>query len=212
MSTTELYFTRHGETEYNRRHIVQGRKIDSSLNATGRRQARALAERLADLSLDAIYASTLTRARETAACIAEHHPDVPLAHLNDLEEMSWGVHEGDPPSEETDAIYARWQRGEFDYTIEQGESILDVQERGLRAVRQITRAHEGETVLVVAHGRLLRIVLASLLDGYGLERMQDIKHDNTAINHLICKEDGCYEATLLNCTAHLDEPHLAPVE
>jgi broad specificity phosphatase PhoE len=59
-------------------------------------------------------------------------------------------------------------------------------------------------VLVVTHGRFLRIVLASLLDEYGLTRMHELPHSNTAVNRLVHRKDT-FEAELLNCTAHLDD-------
>lgn len=205
---TLLYFVRHGETEYNRRRIVQGRGIDSVLNETGQAQADALAQRLASVPFDAIYASTLRRARQTARILARPHQDVAVSHLEDLEEMAWGVYEGAHPSpdreEELGAIKQRWRKGAFHEAIEGGESILDVQRRALRAVDHILERETGRTVLVVTHGRFLRIVLASLLDEYGLERMHELPHSNTAVNRLICRA-GTFEADLLNCTAHLDE-------
>src|SRR5262245_65615545 len=66
---TELLLTRHGETDWNREHRVQGH-TDVPLNENGREQARALAERLVDVPLAAIYASDLARARETAEIVA----------------------------------------------------------------------------------------------------------------------------------------------
>lgn len=204
---TLLYFVRHGETEYNRRRIVQGRGIDSALNETGRRQTQALAQRLASVPFDAIYASTMRRARQTAEILAESHPQAPVAFLEDLEEMAWGVYEGTHPSPRRDealgAIKSRWRQGAFDEPIEGGESILDVQQRAMRAVDHIVEQEEGRTVLVVTHGRFLRILLASLLDEYGLERMHEIPHSNTAVNRVVCCE-GTFEADLLNCTAHLE--------
>jgi phosphoserine phosphatase len=212
--TTTLYFVRHGETDFNRQRIVQGRKINSSLNATGIRQAEALAERFRDVPLDAIYTSELERARQTARIVADGHPAIRIRSLADLEEMSWGVYEGLGSSVELDSfltdLYARWGRGEFDYRVEGGESILELQERALRAVRTIVDEQAGRSVLVVTHGRFLRVLLASVLEEYGLERMNDIDHANTAVNHVLCI-DGRYEARLLNCTDHLSRPDLAPV-
>lgn len=205
---TQFYFVRHGETEYNRQHIVQGRGIDSVLNATGREQAEALAERLASVSFDAIYASSLRRAQQTAGILAGPHPDATMEYLEDLDEMAWGVYEGAHPSpdrdEALDAIKQRWRNGAFHEPIEGGESILDVQRRALRAVEHILDQREGHTVLVVTHGRFLRVMLASLLDEYGLARMHDLPHSNTAVNRLVRREDT-FEAQLLNCTAHLDD-------
>lgn len=207
MSTT-LYFVRHGETDYNRHRIVQGRRINSTLNPTGESQARALAERLRDVPFDAIYASTQHRAIQTAQAVADAHPGVPVIHLLDLEEMSWGALEGVPVSEATKqtftSIYAEWESGNFDARVPEGESVLEVQARALRAYRRILEAQRGGTVLVVAHGRLLRVLLASILPEFGLERMHDIHHANTSVNRVLVDDDGCVCADLLNCTAHLD--------
>ena len=203
---TTLYFVRHGETDYNRLRIMQGRRIDSTLNENGLRQAEALGERLADLPLDAIYTSALRRTIETADLVAVHHAEVPRFRTADLDEMCWGVYEGEPWSDHLsavlDEIYCRWDRGEFDYRVEEGESILDVQERALRAVEQIVAGHPGETVLVVTHGRLLRVLLSTLLE-FGLERMNDVNHANTGVN-VLTYAGGRFECSLLNCTAHLE--------
>lgn len=215
MTETTLYLVRHGETEYNRLRIMQGRRINSVLNATGEAQAEALAMRLADVAFDAIYSSTLNRAGQTAIAVAAYQSNIPVFHLSDLEEMSWGVLEGEPASEKLTAIledvHKHWQAGDYAYRIEEGESILEVQARALRALQLIVEKHAGQTILIVAHGRLLRVLLASVLEGYGLARMQDIKHTNTAINKLVY-QDGRYEALLLNDTAHLEQAEVIMVE
>ena len=203
--TTTLYLVRHGETDYNRASIMQGRRIDSSLNASGRRQAEALARRMSGVSLDAIYTSTLARARETALAVARLHPHIPVHQLSDLEEMSWGILDGSRPGVGIEEAYARWRGGDYAHAVEEGESILDVQTRALRAIRGIVDDEAGNTILVVTHGRFLRVLLASLLEGYGLARMDDIRHANTSVNHLVF--DGrSFRARLLNCTLHLQEP------
>lgn len=212
---TTLYLVRHGETEYNRRQIMQGRCINSSLNETGRRQARALAQRFAGTTFSVAYTSTLRRAIETAEIVLDGRPDVPVFQLADLDEMSWGSYEGTPASERLRLalaeIYAEWDRGIYDRPVAGGESIADVQARAVRAVRGIVERHPGETVLVVTHGRLLRVVLASLLDAYGLERMNTIQHANTSVNRLIFSE-GRFEADLLNCTVHLEAVEMLMME
>ncbi len=208
-SSTLLYLVRHGETEYNRRGIVQGGGIDSTLNDTGYAQADALAERLSDEAVDTVYASTLRRAKQTAGVLAEPHEPISKSYLRDLEEMSWGVFEGDPPSDERDeamsAVTARWREGHYDHGIEGGESIRDVQARAHRAMEHIVTREGGNTVLVVTHGRYLRVLLASLLDGYGLEDMHRLDHGNTCVNRVV-HADGKFRADLLNCTAHLPSP------
>lgn len=205
-SPTLLYLVRHGETAYNRRSVVQGGGIDSDLNDTGYAQADALATRLADEPVDAIYASTLKRAKQTADVLATPHEPISKTYLRDLEEMDWGIFEGDPPSEKRNeamgAIKARWRAGQYDYGVEGGESIRDVQARARRAMEHVVTREAGKTVVVVAHGRYLRVLLASLLDAYSLGDMHRLDHDNTCVNR-VRYEGSRFEADLLNCTAHL---------
>lgn len=203
---TTLYLVRHGETEHNRRNIIQGGGVDSELNAAGRAQAEALTRRLRSVSFDALYASTLRRARQTADILARPHEPLTRTHLHDLSEMDWGVFEGEPPSEERDALMkalkSKWRDGAYDRAVEGGESIRDVQERAQRAIRHILTREVGRTVLVVTHGRYLRVLLATILDDYGLEHMQELGHSNTCVNRVVV-EEGRTWADLQNCTAHL---------
>lgn len=205
-ASTDLYLVRHGETEYNRKNIVQGGGIDSEINATGREQAKALAQRLSSVPVDAVYASTLRRAKQTAEILARPHEPISKTYLRDLEEMAWGVFEGEAPSQARDeameAVKKAWRNGSVDQPIEGGESILDVQQRALRAIDHILTREPGRTVLVVTHGRYLRVLLATLLDEYGLEQMHELDHSNTCVNRLVYQEEG-FQADVLNCTAHL---------
>lgn len=205
-SSTTLYLVRHGETEYNRRGIMQGGGIDSTLNSTGREQARALARRLASANIDALYASTLRRAAQTADILASGHEPLSRTYLRDLSEMDWGIFEGDAPSPtreaSVDALKSAWRDGRYDRGPEGGESIRDVQARAERALRHILAREAGRTALIVTHGRYLRVLLATLLDDYGLEHMSELNHSNTCVNHVVV-EEGRVRAKRLNCTAHL---------
>lgn len=203
-----FYFVRHGETDCNCNGILQGRSVDSTLNDTGRRQADALARRLRSESIDAVYASTLQRAQQTADVLAEPHPSSRRIDLDDLAEMNWGVLEGKPPSDERDAaiqsVEDQWRRGNYDHAVDGGESIIDVEIRAHRAVRKILKNEEpGRTILVVSHGRFLRVLFASVLDGYHLGQMNEFGHDNACVNRVVYR-DGSFHAELLNCTCHLD--------
>ena len=205
-TTTDLYLVRHGETEYNRRNVVQGAGVDSAINDTGRAQAEALARRFASVGVDRVYASTLRRARQTAGIVARPHQPVTTTYLPELEEMQWGVFEGEPPSEDRDAamgaIKERWRAGEYDYAVEGGESIRDVEGRARRALDQIVSRERGGTVVVVTHGRYLRVLLGSALSAYSLDDMHALDHSNTCVNRVRYRQ-GEFRADLLNCTAHL---------
>jgi uncharacterized phosphatase len=90
---TELYLVRHGETDWNRQRRIQG-LTDIPLNDTGRAQARATGELLARRSWDAVYASPLARARETAAIIAGELGLPGPTLLDALVERNYGDAEG----------------------------------------------------------------------------------------------------------------------
>ena len=69
----KIYVTRHGQTDYNKKELMQGR-IDIPLNETGMEQARATKAKLGDIKFDAVYASPLTRAIQTASIIGDIDP------------------------------------------------------------------------------------------------------------------------------------------
>lgn len=203
---THFYFIRHGETDFNLRGMVQGRGVDSPLNDTGLAQASALAARFTTTPVDWIYSSPLTRALQTAQCVADACGITEIHTNPDLEEMSWGIYEGQQQSPELAAAFDemrdRWHAGEYDFRVQGGESLREVRTRGLGAVTQLLQSHAGKRVLVVAHGRFLRIVLASLLAEFGLQRMEELRHSNTGVNHLV--HDGKqFQAVVLDCTSHL---------
>jgi probable phosphoglycerate mutase len=145
---TTLLLVRHGETDWNAEGRLQG-QTDRPLTDYGRRQARQLAEELADEELDAIYASDLARARETAEIVGERLR-LPVVLDPDLREKDWGNWEG-LTSVERDRV-------EF-----VGESTEAHQERILRALGRIAGRHAGGRVLVVTHGGSMRRVQTAAL-------------------------------------------------
>jgi 2,3-bisphosphoglycerate-dependent phosphoglycerate mutase len=140
---TTLLLVRHGETDWNADGRLQGH-TDRPLSDYGRRQAIQLAEDLAGEELDAIYASDLARARETAEIVGERL-GLPVALDPDLREKDWGNWEG-LTSVERDRV-------EF-----VGESTEQHHERMIEALRRIADAHPGARVLVVTHGGSMRRV------------------------------------------------------
>lgn len=203
---THFFLVRHGETDFNLKGIVQGRGVDTPLNETGRQQAKSLATRFSGNRPDVVISSPLTRALQTAQCVAEACCIEQVFTDAGFEEMSWGVFEGQSQSESLAAAFEdmkqRWHEGDLDFGVDEGESLRDVQSRGVKAIERTLQAHQGKRILVVAHGRFLRVLLASLLDEFGIQRMEELRHTNTGVNHLV-HNGGRFRAKLLNCTTHL---------
>ena len=147
---TTLLLVRHGETDWNAEGRLQGH-TDRPLNDFGRRQAEALAERLAGDGIDAIYASDLSRARETAEIVGARL-GLPVVLEPGLRERNWGTWEGLTGSE----------RDRVEYV---GEAPEEHAARVLAAVRAIAERHPGRRVVVVTHGGSLRRVQAA---AYGM--------------------------------------------
>lgn len=207
MADTQIYFIRHGETEYNRLDRIQGRGIDAPLNATGERQAREVGAWLREVSVDVAVSSTLMRARQTASISMGREPhEIPA--IAELDELSYGAMEGIPVNEQSGALadlYDAWARGELHISPEGGETPIQVFERATGAVQALISAHPGKTLAVFTHGRTLRIVVAGLI-GLGLPNMRDIPHQNGCIYKL--RHDGeRFHLDIKNHIDHLTERH-----
>ncbi len=150
---TTILLARHGETDWNREHRVQGH-TDRPLNDTGRAQALVLAESLAGETLDAVYASDLSRAFDTARAVADPR-GLPVTTLRELREKNFGSWEGQTDNE----ILLRFpdvRSGPWG----DGETNEEMAGRVVAALRTIAERHPGAQVLVVSHGGPLRAVRA----------------------------------------------------
>jgi len=205
--TTRLILVRHGETDWNLEGRYQG-QADLPLNERGREQAKLLAERLRGERIEAIYASDLSRAFETAKIIAEA-----LGHevktLESLREVDTGVWTG-LTLEEVESRYPRhlreWRADPLGVKRLEGESYLELFERTIAATREIVEAHPDQTVLIVGHGGNMKCIILDAL-GVGADRAIEIASrfasDNASLHILQYDEDGVLIQTL-NDACHLD--------
>ncbi len=200
----KIFLVRHGESEGNLGGTLQGCRLDTPLTRRGRRQAEALAVRLAEAEVDDVVASPMARARETAEICAAPHG---LAVRLDLElvEFDWGVWTGLPLDDEMDRsvaeLRAKWRSGDVDAAPPRGESPLDAGARAAHVLARL-RAVRPAAPLVVAHGRFNRILVATLL-GRDLARMDEVRQRNGSIS--IFEWDGEKPATslVLDDVSHL---------
>lgn len=177
-----IYIIRHGQTDLNKQGIVQGRGIDSPLNAQGRREAEAFYKAYKDIAFDKVYTSTLQRTFQTIEQFVQD--GVPHEVHEGLDEISWGKYEGQPQTPEIMTgfmqLTTQWKNGALDVAVENGESPLQLIERQKMAMDHILSRSAENTVLICMHGRAMRILLA-WMTGADASRMDQFKHTNTAL-------------------------------
>lgn len=161
---TQLIVIRHGETEWNVRGIWQGQQ-NSPLTDQGMRQAEAVAERLREFPIAAVYASDLGR------CIQSAQPTVDALELKlsldeRLRERAFGVLEGMDKQESQRRFPGIWEelgRKDIDFAPQGGESLRQKQERFEAVFVDLAKRHEGQCIAVFTHGggvdALVRMVL-----------------------------------------------------
>ena len=159
-----LYIIRHGETDWNRIHRVQGR-TDIPLNEYGRHLAEETADGMKDLSIDLCYTSPLKRARETAQIILRDRA-VPIFDDARIQEMSFGSYEGMcSGGENRDAGSEAFQRFFTDTAAylppEDGESVTELYERTGGFLRELCERQDlrEKHILVSTHGAAMTALL-----------------------------------------------------
>lgn len=200
-----LYILRHGQTELNRLNIVQGSGVDSELNEMGYAQAKAFYEAHQHVDFDLIVTSKLRRTHQTVQGFLDKN--IPWEQTSDVNEISWGVHEGQHSTPEQTERYrkmiADWQSGNLDASIESGESARQLLDRIQRFVDWVKTRPE-KRILVATHGRAIR-GLITCLKGLPATAMEDMEHSNTGLYVAHLQPDGTWEFELENDTSHLND-------
>lgn len=200
---TEIIMIRHGETEWNKTGRFQGHS-DVPLSAEGRAQAAALGKNLVVDHVDAIYASDLTRAMETAAPLAQRFG---LEVISDplLRELNFGSWEGrnfnDVNAENPDAMKTFYNDPER-VNIPDSEPFPEFQRRVAGRVREIVAQERGKRIVIVSHGASIRILFADILS-MPIRSIWHVSQLNTAVNKIRFEDDGFAVVTLMNDTSHL---------
>lgn len=200
---TRIVLIRHGETAWNRETRIQGH-TDIPLSSLGLAQAARLAEALADEDLEAVYASDLSRARQTAEALAGSRGlsvrlDAGLREraFGCFEGLSWQEIEQRHPEDA-----ARWRKREPDFPVGGGESLNVFSARCLEAAHRAAAAHPGQSIALVAHGGVLDCLYRAATR-VALDAPRSWQLGNAAINRLLATPDGF---TLIGWN---DDRHLA---
>ncbi|TAE04097.1 MAG: histidine phosphatase family protein [Bacteroidetes bacterium] len=198
-----IYLIRHGETEFNKMHMIQGSGVDSNLNDTGREQAKAFYQAYKHIHFDKIYTSLLKRTKQSVASFISQ--GTPTEGLQGLNEISWGNREGKTINEADDSLYSdmmiAWKNGEMHHKLPNGESPLEVSERQKIAFKHIMNQEHEQNILICMHGRAMRIFLCLLLEK-PLIYMDKFKHENLCL-YVLRYRRGKFELELENDHKHL---------
>ena len=199
----ELYIIRHAETDFNKAGIVQGRGVNTSINAFGQQQARLFYGAYKHIAFDAVYASSLKRTAETIDMFK-----LQTGHIHTdsaLDEISWGRYEGTVPSRDFRDGYLHtineWQNGNFDARMDEGESVAEVAARMRQFMNQLVTMPY-KRVLICTHGRALRIMMATLVHN-DLRTVEQFEHHNTGL-YILHYNDGVYNLMRQNDITHLE--------
>ena len=202
MTRKTIYLIRHGQTDFNLQGIVQGSGVNSSLNQTGRNQANEFYDHYKDVPFQVVITSDLNRTIETASPFIDL--GIPHHTYPEFNEIDWGILEGEKPSPENREDFRNmlttWSSGDYTTAIEGGENPWQVHERMKKGIQKLNEVKRNP-VLIVSHGRAMRILLCTMLNK-PLSEMDSFPHTNTSLYKL--EWDGeKFESILENDLSHL---------
>ncbi len=203
MAAKEIYIIRHGQTEYNRKGIVQGKGVNLALNETGEWQAQKFYKFYKDFHFDVVYTSTLLRAQQSVKGFI----DKGIKHeiRSELDEISWGEFEGNASmmeqSDEFKKLIDKWSQGLLEEKPIGGESPIELQARQMLFIEEIKKT-DNTKILVCMHGRAMRSLLCTFTK-IPLTQMMDFEHTNLTLYKLSLNNDNLFSIDLFNNTDHL---------
>jgi len=199
-----LLAIRHGATDWSRERRFAGSR-DISLSPEGRRQCAALAQALAPTPIAVLYASPLARARESAQAIATAQ-GIDVTIESDFREMSFGDWEGltrDEVARRFPEDYEVWRSVPERFTRPGSETLAAVAERVMRGLGELRAVHGGETVVLVSHAIVTKLIVLAAL-GLGAERLWSVEVSPASISEIEYRDDWTM-VHRVNTLAHLED-------
>jgi probable phosphoglycerate mutase len=207
MDFTRIIAIRHGETAWNVDTRIQG-QLDIPLNGTGLWQASRVGRALCDESIQALYASDLARAWQTAGQISAH-TGLTIKPEQGLRERGFGLFEGKTFAQieaELPEQAHRWRTRDPEFAPHGGESLIDFRERIVKTASSLAARHAGEQIVLVAHGGVMD-VLYRAATGQALQAPRTWALGNAAINRLLWTPQG-FSLVGWSDTQHLQDESL----
>ncbi|OGP71416.1 MAG: hypothetical protein A2Z73_07355 [Deltaproteobacteria bacterium RBG_13_60_28] len=202
---TQIILVRHGQTPWNKDKIFRG-TVDIPLNDTGREEAELAGEWLQKETIQAAYSSPLSRARDTAAAICQHHT-LQVVDLPGLADINYGEWQGLPLTEVKKVyadLYRQWETAPHTVRFPRGETLEEVRTRAWAAVEEVVQRHPGQAVLLAAHRAVNKVLIARFI-GLDNSHFWRLGQDTTAVNrfhlvgdtwHIISLNDVCHLRSL----------------
>lgn len=202
MVSKKIYIVRHGQTDFNKQGIVQGRGINASLNEKGKAQAEAFYEAYHNEGFQKVLTSSLIRTSESVSHFLKDDK-LPTTAYDGLDEISWGTYDGTKLADFPRywEICKAWTEGDVSLKAMDGESPEDVVKRQRPVIEEIKRL-DVDRLLVCMHGRALRILLCELLNK-DLHKMDEFKHHNLGL-YVLNFDGSDFELETYNSIAHLE--------
>lgn len=202
MTVERVVFIRPGETEWNRVGRWQG-IVNIPLNAHGINQAKRLAKFMRNIGLDALVASDLRRARDTAGILSEY-ANAPVSYDKRLRERDMGVWQGLTTHEIRD-----WYKKQYEdlledphqYKVPNGESRADVEKRASACFEQIVTENDASTLGIISHTTAIRTILGVFVpdsNPYGMH------FRNMSVTTIVRTPDASWRVTQLDDVMHLE--------
>ena len=192
MALTKFYLIRHGESQANAVHQFIG-QTDLDLTERGHAQAEATAEFLKGIPVDAIYASDLLRAYHTAVHTAEKKGMgiVKNTALREIYAGLWETRMFDDLPRLFPESFGIWRENIGLARCDEGESVLELQQRVAAEVTRLAELHPGQTVFLFTHATPIR-ALAALWSGLSPEEMKNLPWaSNASVTAAEC-ENGVF--------------------
>ncbi len=183
---TTILLVRHGENDWVGKHKLAGWTPGVHLNKHGKKQAASAGERLAKspVKVDTIYASPLERTMETAEIIAGYL-NVSINKHKGIGEVEYGEWTGQAIKKL--AKLPSWSVVQFypsNARFPQGESLYEMQARGVQQINQLVEKHPGQTLLLVSHADVIKSVVAHYL-GMHLDLFQRLVISPASITTIV---------------------------
>ncbi|QOY37860.1 histidine phosphatase family protein [Anaerobacillus isosaccharinicus] len=200
-----IYFTRHGETQWNIEQRLQGWK-NSELTEEGVRNAQLLGERLYQTNFRTIYSSSSERALKTAKIICSDR-DIPIHIVDNLKEISFGEWEGKTQVEIEESYEKEYSNfwampHEYNHVPHNAESLPDFKLRVEKAIKGIIETNSNGNILIVTHGVVIRAMMSFFLD-VPTKNMWDFPIIHGTSLSLVRWNGKQFQKVMLGDTAHM---------